>query len=142
MIGGTVAATTQIGQNIKNDLNVKQIRKVHGFARNQAPPGTAPNKLAGDLDNKGLQQLFDSEVVTVTPIERKLAAPGGKVASLAGIDHKAVLVRTKDGGLWVIESGENYGKYSDTIIKNANNLGAKMEWKTGTEYAVGKGTKV
>jgi hypothetical protein len=54
LIGGAVAASTQIGHNYKNKLNVQQIRKEQGFANNQAPPGTAPNKLAGDLNHNDL----------------------------------------------------------------------------------------
>ncbi len=42
----------------------------------------------------------------------------------------------------MIESGKGYGKWSDCIIKDANNLGSKMDWKFGETMQAGKGTTV
>ena len=140
IIGGTVAATTQIGHNVKNSIDVKAIRADQGLPK-QPAPGQAPSKTAADMANAQLNELYGEKVVSATPIERPLDATGGKAVSPL-VNHKGVLIKTESGKQYVIESGQNYGKYSDCILKDANNLGSKMGWKFGETLSVSPDTNV
>jgi hypothetical protein len=96
-------------------LDVKKCRD--GKPRNMAPPGQKPSKTAGDMNKRELNDLFNSKVEKVIPVERRM--PG-----YPGLKHKANLVKVEDGKYYLIEKGKSYavnGRYK-LIISDANNM--------------------
>ena len=92
-------------------------------------PGQKPHNHTSGLNKSGLTKLYNSQVKSVTPIERPMDM--GKGLKVPFAKHKAVLVQLENGKCYVIEKGGTYsaeGSYK-AIIKDANNLGSKMGWR-------------
>eukprot|EP00347_Sterkiella_histriomuscorum_P017900 403347552 len=147
IIGGVTAAAISTKQECLNKqkttpMNVENYKN----GPSQMPAsGQIPDNLTPDLNKKELTTLYNSDVKSITPIERPMdiEVKGFKV-EIPVFKHKATLIELQNGEYYCIEKGGSYAPRGSNkgIIKNANNLGSKMRWRQGETQVVQKGTTV
>ncbi|CAB4017116.1 Hypothetical predicted protein, partial [Paramuricea clavata] len=114
-----------------------------------------------DIKTKsGLTKLYNQKVVNVQPVERPLAGlNNGKIGKTAvGIANKLgvktsisgqkkschalwrIVVRTKDGGRYLVHKGDEFWKSSQTVVVDAKHMGES--WKNVGKSTSGNGKYV
>jgi hypothetical protein len=113
-----------------------------------------------DIKTKsGLTKLYNTEVVSVQPVERPLGGfkngKFGKTAvgiantfgvktSISGqkdrVTHSGVVVTTKDGGRYLVHKGNGFGKSSQTVVVYDKHMG--KSWKNVGRSTSGNGKNV